>query len=120
MHPKYNAPDSLDTDYQASIEHEAVGSSVWAVYQNGDWLGDSTDQFTTAAASMVTGSETTNNNSRTDAVSKALAWRGAAGNFNSGWEDGANHSGKIVTGDYGASWNIPYSKLSYSVHHTDC
>jgi hypothetical protein len=119
-HPEFALSDSLNTDYKATITHEGTGSSTWFLDRNGVWIGTSTDNFTSATTRMDTGSETTRNTSRTDSVSKVMEWQGAAGNWNTGWEDGLFHADKSTDADYSAHWNIPYSKLSYSVHHSQC
>jgi len=123
FHPEYSLPDNLHVDWDVSITHAAVGSPNWKVWQNLTLVGTSTDNFTSAANELHTGSETSRDDARTDATSHHLDWRGAAGNYNSDWRDGPSVSTLAAFGPnntYNVSWGNVYARVNYADHKSSC
>jgi hypothetical protein len=123
-HNEFGLPANLDVGWDIYIVHRDVGSDIWDVYENLDYVGSSTDQFTSAANTLETGSETTANAAvRTDASSKNLKWIGAAHGYNSDWADGNSTSSIYTTGpgsDYHISWNTMFKGVSYDLNKSSC
>jgi hypothetical protein len=123
-HDEYGLPANLDVGWDVYIVHRDPGSDIWDVYENLTYVGSSTDQFTSAANALQTGSETTANTAvRTDADSKNLKWIGAGHAYNSDWADGSSWSHLSVYGPgsaYNINWITQFKGASYDLNKSSC
>jgi hypothetical protein len=100
------------------IMHQAVGSSSWYVYQDNDFLGTSTPNFTGPTTDQTTGHETTADGNLGDATSSHLQYLGASFNWHD-WDFGdiSQHPGPHNSH---IAWDNFPTKVSYDQNIGSC